>query len=41
MLAQKLQKPMIKKLERIKVYAKFEDNILAADLAEDNEVIIF
>ena len=34
MLAQKLHKPVIKKFKRIKVYAKFEDNIWAADLTE-------
>ena len=34
MLAQKLHKPVIKNFKRIKVYAKFEDNICAADLTE-------
>ena len=32
-LAQELQKPVIKNLEREKVYARFKDNIWAADLA--------
>ena len=33
-LAEELQKPVIKKFERRKVYARFKDNIWAADLAE-------
>ena len=33
-LAQQLHKPEIRKLQRREVYAKFEDNIWAADLAE-------
>ena len=33
-LAEELHKPVIKKFKRRKVYAKFEDNIWAADLAE-------
>ena len=32
-LAEKLQKPVIKKLKRRKVYARFKDNIWTADLA--------
>ena len=34
MLAQELTKPVIKKLKRRKVYARFKNNILASDLAE-------
>ena len=34
MLAQELQKPVIKKYKRRKVNARFKDNILAADLTE-------
>ena len=33
-LAQKLHKPVIKKLKQRKVYAKFKDNIWEADLAD-------
>ena len=33
-LAEELHKPVIKKLKRRKVYARFKDNIWAADLAE-------
>ena len=33
-LVQKLHKPVIKKFKRRKLYARFEDNICAADLAE-------
>ena len=33
-LAQKLHKPMIKKFKRRKVYARFKDNIWAANLVE-------
>ena len=33
-LAQELHKPVIKKFKRGKVYARFQDNIWAADLAE-------
>ena len=33
-LPQELHKPVIKKLKRRKVYARFKDNIQAADLAE-------
>ena len=33
-LAEKLNKPVIKKLERRKVYARFKDNIWPADLAK-------
>ena len=33
-LAEQLHKPGIKKLKRIKVYARFKDNIWAADLGE-------
>ena len=33
-LAQKLHKPVIKKFKRTRVYAIFQDNIWAADLAE-------
>ena len=33
-LAKELHKPVIKKFKRRKVYARFKDNILAADLAE-------
>ena len=33
-LAQELHKPAIKKFKRRKVYARFKDNIWAADLAE-------
>ena len=32
-LAEELHKPIIKKLERRKVYTRFKDNIQAADLA--------
>ena len=32
--SQELHKPVIKKLKRRKVYARFKDNIWAADLAE-------
>ena len=32
--AQELHKPVIKRLKRKKIYAKFKDNIWAADLAE-------
>ena len=34
MLVQELQKPMIKKFERWKVYSRYEDIVLAIDLAE-------
>ena len=34
MLTQELHKTVIKKIQKRKVYAKFKDNILAADLAE-------
>ena len=34
MLTQELHKPVIKKIQKMKVYARFKDNILAADLAE-------
>ena len=33
-VAEELHKPVIKKSKRRKVYAKFEDNVWAADLAE-------
>ena len=33
-IAQELRKPVIKKIKRRKVYARFKDNIWAADLAE-------
>ena len=33
-LAKELYKPVIKKFKRRKVYARFKDNIWAADLAE-------
>ena len=33
-LAEELHKPVIKKFKRRKVYAKFDENIWAADLAE-------
>ena len=33
-LAEELHKPVVRKFERRKVYARFKDNILAADLAE-------
>ena len=33
-LAQELHKPEIKKFKRRKEYARFKDNICAADLAE-------
>ena len=33
-LAEELHKPVIKKLKRRKVYARYKDNIWAADLAE-------
>ena len=33
-LAEELHKPVIKKIKRRKVYARFKDNIWAADLAE-------
>ena len=33
-LAEELHKPVIKKFKRRKVYARFKDNIWAADLAE-------
>ena len=33
-LAEELHKPVIKNFKRRKVYAKFKDNIWAADLAE-------
>ena len=33
-LAQELHKPVIKKFKRMKVYARFKDNILAEDLAK-------
>ena len=33
-LAQELHKPVIKKFKRRNVYARFNDNIWAADLAE-------
>ena len=33
-LAQELHKPVIKKFKRRNVYARFKDNIWAADLAE-------
>ena len=34
MLTQELHKTVIKKIQKRKVYARFKDNILAADLAE-------
>ena len=34
MLTQELHKPVIKKIQKMKVYARFKCNILAADLAE-------
>ena len=34
MLAQELRKPVIKKFKRKEVYARFKDNIWAADLAD-------
>ena len=33
-LAEELYKPVIKKFKRRKAYARFKDNIWAADLAE-------
>ena len=33
-IAEELHKPVIKRFERRKVYARFKDNIWAADLAE-------
>ena len=33
-LAEELHKPVMKKFKRRKVYARFKDNIWAADLAE-------
>ena len=33
-LAEELHKPVIKKIKRRKVYARFKDNIWSADLAE-------
>ena len=33
-LAEELHKPVIKKFKRTKVYARFKDNISAADIAE-------
>ena len=33
-LAEELHKPLIKRIRRKNVYARFEDNIWAADLAE-------
>ena len=33
-LVQELRKPVVRKFKRRKVYARFEDNISAADLAE-------
>ena len=33
-LAEELHKPVIKKIKRRKVYARFKDNIWAADLAK-------
>ena len=33
-LAEELHKPVIKEFKRRKVYARFKDNIWAADLAE-------
>ena len=33
-IAEELHKPLIKKFKRRKVYARFKDNIWAADLAE-------
>ena len=33
-LAEELHKPVIKKLKRRKVYARFKDNIWATDLSE-------
>ena len=33
-LAEELHKPVIKKFERRKIYARFKDNIWASDLAE-------
>ena len=33
-LAKELHKPVIKKFKRRKVYARFKDNMLEADLAE-------
>ena len=33
-LAEELHKPVIRKFKRRKVYARFKDNIWAADLAE-------
>ena len=34
MLTQELHKPVIKKIQKMKVYARFKYNILAADLTE-------
>ena len=34
MLTQELHKPMLKKIQKRKVYARFKDNILAAGSAE-------
>ena len=34
MLTQELHKLVIKRIQKSKVYARFKDNILAADLAE-------
>ena len=39
--AQELHKPVIKKLKRRKAYAKFKDNIWAADLAERGSLSSF
>ena len=33
-LAEELHKSVVKKIKRIKVYARFKDNIWAADLTE-------
>ena len=39
-LAEELHKPVIKKIKRRKVYARFKDNIWAADLAEMESLLI-
>ena len=38
-LAEELHKPVIKKLKRSKVYARFKDNIWAADLTEMESLV--
>ena len=37
-LAKELHKPVIKKIKRRKVYARFKDNVWAADLAETSSL---